>query len=317
MNMTRRGVLSAAVAALLAQSSGCSREASSAGGDQITIHLDESSFLYLPVYFAIDNRYFADEGLRVEVVYDTDAGSIRSALGHSSGSIVAAHPADVVAASQSGGTISVIGQIVGHAPLHVLGPPREAQSIIRFRVPAGGPDSKLYEPWVLGGTSAAADEPPQIIPFESLADIDWQQPADEVLVVGEPASAIGVAAGAQIRRSAARDLSPHCYRVLAMDAADLDAHNDSVKAFLRAMQRAMTALQADPQLAIDTASARFPDLDEALLEPIVIRLLSEEVYPGSVLLSNDAWSQTLADTGHDTQIDTNIRQDSRMLRSNE
>lgn len=317
MNMTRRSVLSAAAVALLVHSSGCSREAASGNGGQITIHLDESSLLYLPVYFAIDNRYFADEGLRVEVKSDTGAGSIRSALGHSSGSIVVAHPADVVAASQIGGTISVIGQLVGHAPLHVLGPPPAAPPVTRLRVPASGPDYELYERWLLAGISTAADEPPQIIPFESPAELDWQQPAEEVFVVGEPASAIGVAAGAQIRRSAARDLSPHCYRVLAIDAADLDAREDTVKTFLRALQRAMTALQAEPQLAIDTASARFPHLDEALLQPIVIRLLSDEICPGSVLLSKDAWSQTLADTGHDTQSDTNIALESRMLLTKE
>jgi NitT/TauT family transport system substrate-binding protein len=273
----------------------------SAENKKVTLSQAFQSMLYLPLYVAIDEGFFAAQG--IDLTKET-AGAPTVALSAviSGSAQFSIHgPEWTAIAASKGAPVNIISNVVNGAAVWIATSPDfkfdsikdvKGQKIITGLMPTtstslfmkllkeNGMDAKTDVEMI---QVAIGTEPGPFVAKQADIAVMYEPGLDQVVAKG-----MKVVLG-----------FPKFYGAYAFSAvtARNDVDPDTAQRVVNAMEMAMRFMAKNQAKTVEIAKKEFPNLDPAVVEAAVTRMLADGVYPPSVDITADALKVSM-----DTQI---------------
>jgi len=115
----------------------------------------------------------------------------------------------------------------------------------------------------------------------------------DIAVDLEPAASVAEANGYRSVLNISKFTAPQAVTGLMVSKTYMNSHADQVQRVVNALQRAITAMYTDPEVALRTARKVFPDLSEKVLSRAVHHMLRDAMYPHSVVIPDEYWQRAI------------------------
>ena len=261
----------------------------------------QSKFLlYLPLYVAQEEGFFAQQGLDIEIKFAGNDDQIFAEVLSGSVDYGMGDPVFTALADEKGGAAKTVAMLITNLAL-------------------AGYTNKAFIPVITKADQLAGlrigSFPAPSTTYTILAGLKRQTPALATMQIVQGAMGTQLALLEAGKTDIATDLEPavaqaesHGYRVvldlekytppqaitgLMVRQETLDHHADQVQRMVNALQQAISAMYRDPLVAYRTAQKLFPDLGKEVTQRAVDHMLRDAVYPRSVVVSDAYWQRTL------------------------
>jgi NitT/TauT family transport system substrate-binding protein len=271
-----------------------------AEGKKVTLSQAFQSMLYLPLYVAIDEGFFTQQGL--DLTKET-AGAPTVALSAviSSAQFSIHGPEWTAIAASKGAPVDIIANVVNGAAVWIATAPDfkfngikdiKGQKIVTGLMPTTS-TSLLMKLLKENGMDAKTDVEMIQVAIGSEPGPFVAKQAD-IAVMYEPGLDQAVAKGMKVVLG-----FPKLYGAYAFSAvtARNDVDPDTAQRLVNGMEMAMRFMAKNEARTVEFAKKEFPTLDPAVVEAAVKRMLADGVYPPSVDITADALKVSM-----DTQI---------------
>ena len=290
-------------AAAISVLASCERPAPS-NQDTETIVINEAlrTLLYLPIYHAIEDGHFEDEGISVDLVTGGTATNAFSAMLSGEADFAIADPMYVPISREQGADTKVVGQIVARIAVWAL---------------SNDPDVSTFDLESIEGSVISTHPRPMTAYTYANArlreigledgngvEILQNRPGTETapffagssnfVVTLEPGTSIAQHQGAHVVYSWPEVLGDRIFTGIMTRQDLIDNRHDTVLATLRAINTAVEDLRNHPEEALATAKVYFSQVDEAILQIAISRLLEESVIPESIFITEESWNSAVS-----------------------
>jgi len=272
-----------------------------AEGKKVTLSQAFQSMLYLPLYVAIDEGFFAQQGLDLTKETAGAPTVALSAVISGSAQFSIHGPEWTAIAASKGAPVNIIANVVNGAAVWIATSPDfkfdgikdiKGQKVITGLMPTTS-TSLFIKLLKENGMDAKTDvEMIQVAIGTEPGPFVAKQAS--VAVMYEPGLDQAVAKGMKVVFG-----FPKTYGAYAFSAvtARNDVDPDIAQRVVNGMEMAMRFMAKDEAKTIEIAKKEFPTLDPLVVEAAVKRMLADGVYPPSVDISADALKISM-----DTQI---------------
>ena len=268
--------------------------------EQVTLNEVAHSIFYAPQYVAIEEGYFADEGIDLTLITGFGADKVLTAMISGEADIGFMGAEATVYAYLEGTADPVVNfaQLTQRAGNFVVG--REKDNSFTWE--------KLKNKEVLGGRKGGMPE----MVFEYVLaqkgidkkDVNINQSIDfgstaaafsggqgDFTVEFEPhATALEQKGDGYVVASLGEESGYVPYTAFSAKKSYLEAHPDTVQAFVNALQRGMEKVsQSTPEEIAKMIALQFPETDEAVLTAIVRRYVEQDTWKTDLIFSEDAF----------------------------
>lgn len=260
------------------------------------------TIVYLPLYHAKDTGCFSRAGLNVEIVTGGTATNAFAALLSKEADIAIADPMYVPIAREKGTQVHVIGQLVGRiAVWGVTKDPRVtslSSETLRGKTIATHPrpmTAYVYTMRAIQDAGLRPDKDVQVLqvkPGSEIVPLLTGQ-ADFALTL-EPNVSRATTQGARVVLSYPQLLGDQIFTGIMTRDDYLRDHRAEAVSLVRCVQQSLGIIRANPAAGIPSARKFFPQLDESILNTAIGRIVSENVMPSSVILSEESWNKAIA-----------------------
>ena len=272
-----------------------------ADGKKVTLSQAFQSMLYLPLYVAIDEGFFAQQGLDLTKETAGAPTVALSAVISGSAQFSIHGPEWTAIAASKGAPVDIIANVVNGAAVWIATAPGvkfdgikdiKGQKVVTGLMPTTS-TSLFIKLLKENGMDAKTDVEMIQVPIGSEPGPFIGKQAD-VAVMYEPGLDQAVAQGMKVVFG-----FPKTYGAYAFSAvtARSDVDPDTAQRVVNGMEMAMRFMAANEAKTIEIAKKEFPNLDPAVVEAAVKRMLADGVYPTSVDITADALKVSM-----DTQI---------------
>jgi NitT/TauT family transport system substrate-binding protein len=263
-----------------------------AEGKKAVISQAFQSMLYLPLYVAIDQGYFAQQGLDLE---KQTAGSPTVALNAviSKSADFSLHgPEWTAIAASKGAPVHIIANVVNGAAVWIAAAPDfkfdsvkdlKGQKIVTGTMPTTS-TSLFIKLLKENGMDANSDVEMIQVPIGTEPGPFIAQQA-KVAVMYEPGLDQVVAKGMKVVLGFPKLYGPYAFSAI---TARTDVDPDSAQRLVKGLEMAMRFMPANEARTIEIAKTEFPNLDPVVVEAAVKRMIADAVYPTSVDITADA-----------------------------
>src|ERR1700749_750484 len=295
MSLTSRVARAAALVALLLSAPAL------AEGKKVTLSQAFQSMLYLPLYVAIDEGFFTQQGL--DLTKETaGAPTVALSAGISGSAQFSIHgPEWTAIAASKGAPVDIIANVVNGAAVWIATTPDckfdsikdiKGQKVVTGLMPTTS-TSLFMKLLKENGMDAKTDVDmiPVAIGSEPGPFIGKQA---DVAVLYEPGLDQAVAKGMKVVFGFPKSSGPYAFSAV---TARKDVDPDTAQRVVNGMEMAMRFMAKEPAKTVEIAKKEFPTLDAAVVEAAVKRMLADAVYPSSVDISAEALKVAM-----DTQI---------------
>jgi NitT/TauT family transport system substrate-binding protein len=272
-----------------------------ADNKKVTLSQAFQSMLYLPLYVAIDEGFFTAQG--IDLIKET-AGAPTVALSAviSGSAQFSIHgPEWTAIAASKGAPVNIISNVVNGAAVWIATSPDfkfdsikdvKGQKVITGLMPTTS-TSLFMKLLKENGMDAKSDVEMIQVAIGTEPGPFVAKQAD-IAVMYEPGLDQAVAKGMKVVLG-----FPKFYGAYAFSAvtARSDVDPDTAQRVVNAMEMAMRFMAANEAKTVEIAKKEFPNLDPAVVEAAVKRMLADGVYPPSVDITADALKVSM-----DTQI---------------
>ena len=272
-----------------------------AEGKKVTLSQAFQSMLYLPLYVAIDEGFFAQQGLDLTKETAGAPTVALSAVISGSAQFSIHGPEWTAIAASKGAPVDIIANVVDGAAVWIATTPDfkfESIKDIKGRKVVTGlmptTSTSLFMKLLKeNGMDAKTDVEMIQVPIGSEPGPFIGKQAD-VAVMYEPGLDQAVAKGMKVVFG-----FPKTYGAYAFSAvtARNDVDSDTAQRVVNGMEMAMRFMASNEAKTVEVAKREFPNLDPAVVEAAVKRMLADGVYPKSVDITADALKVSM-----DTQI---------------
>ena len=303
--MKTKKVMAAILAVLLAAGAltGCGNAEQTNGPKKTRVVLNEvaHSLFYAPMYVAIEEGYFEEEGLDLTLVTGFGADKVLTALISGEADIGFMGAEASIYACQEGATDPAVNfaQLTQRAGNFLVA--REEMPDFKWE--------DLKGKKVLGGRKGGMPE----MVFEYIlkqynmdptGDLSIDQSIDfgstaaafsggqgDFTVEFEPhATALEQKGDGYVVASLGEESGYVPYTAFSAKKSYLEAHPDTVQAFVNALQRGMEKVsQSTPEEIAKMIALQFPETDEAVLTAIVRRYVEQDTWKTDLIFSEDAF----------------------------
>ena len=268
---------------------------------KVTVNEAARTLLYIPIYYALENGYFRDAGLDVQIVTGGSATAAFAAMVSGEAEFSVADPMYVPIAQEKGGDARVVAQVVGR--IAVWGTVKDPTINV-----TGAAD-------VRGKRIATHQKPMTAYTYtvKWLRDAGLDPDKDVTLVTGAPGSEIAalmagqadvmfslepntsrvVLQGGKVIYSFPQVLGDQIFTGLMTKESFAKQNRVVVESVINALQRALNELHTNPDKGLPAAKKFFSQIDEPVLRAALQRITSEEVLPKSVLVSEESWNKAI------------------------
>ena len=269
-----------------------------AAGKKVVLSQAFQSMLYLPLYVAIDQGFFTAQGLDLD---KETAGSPTVALNAviSKSAEFSLHgPEWVAIAASKGAAVHIIANVVNGAAVWIAATPDfkftsvkdlKGEKVVTGTMPTTS-TSLFMKLLKENGMDANTDVDMIQVPIGTEPGPFIAQQA-KVAVMYEPGLDQVVAKGMKVVLGFPKLYGPYAFSAI---AARNDVDPDSAQRLVKGLEMAMRFMPANEARTIEIAKSEFPNLDPAVVEAAVKRMIAEHVYPKSVDISADALKVSMA-----------------------
>jgi NitT/TauT family transport system substrate-binding protein len=272
-----------------------------AEGKKVTLSQAFQSMLYLPLYVAIDEGFFTQQGLDLTKETAGAPTVALSAVISGSAQFSIHGPEWTAIAASKGAPVGIIANVVNGAAVWIATSPDfkfdslkdiKGQKVITGLMPTTS-TSLFMKLLKENGMDAKTDVEMIQVAIGSEPGPFIGKQAD-VAVMYEPGLDQAVAKGMKVVFG-----FPKTYGAYAFSAvtARSDVDPDTAQRLVNGMETAMRFMASNEAKTVEIAKKEFPNLDPAVVEAAVKRMLADGVYPKSVDITADALKVSM-----DTQI---------------
>lgn len=263
---------------------------------------------YLPLYAAIHEGYFEDEGLDVEVVTATGGAHVTTVVSGDAWGNIAGPDSNALANIDSNDPIVSVVNVVNRANVYLMAGGDTP--------PAGASEEELAA-YLEGKTIAAGryGGSPNLLTrylimelgMEPGKDVLLEEPADASAVVSlvENGQA-DIANGAEpqiydgIEKGVWKEpfygfpsLGDYPYSVISVKQSTIDEDPETVQKFVTAITKALKAVDEDEELAMRVLKKEFPTTEEASLQASLDRAYADELWSKDGYITEEATDKTM------------------------
>lgn len=281
-----------AAVALAACGGSAGSAGSSSGGDKLVVAEPVHSLGYLPLYVAIEEGFFEDEGLDVEAVTLQGGGAHTNAVltGQAWAFIGGPEHNAFAAARDNAVVVKAISNVVNRGNVYLVAEPGtdpvdDLGSFLKGKTIVTGAAGGTPHSITMYLLEQAGLENGEDVTLVESADASaplaiMKQGKAQVAVVSEPVLGQGVAEGvwSEPVYNVPAELGPYAYSTINVREDSYTEDPETVEAFVRAMQRALELVRDDEPRALEIAKAEFPTLDDAVLEETIDRALADDIW---------------------------------------
>jgi NitT/TauT family transport system substrate-binding protein len=259
------------------------------------------SMLYLPLYVAIDEGFFTQQG--VDLTKETaGAPSVALSAVISGSAQFSIHgPEWTAIAASKGAPVDIIANVVNGAAVWIATTPDfkftgvkdlKGQKIVTGLMPTTS-TSLFIKLLKENGMDAKTDVDMIQVAIGSEPGPFIAKQAD-VAVMYEPGLDQAVAKGMKVVLGFPKSYGPYAFSAV---TARKDVDPDTAQRVVNGMEMAMRFMAKEQDKTVEIAKKEFPTLDPVVVEAAVKRMLADAVYPSSVDISAEALKVAM-----DTQI---------------
>ncbi len=259
------------------------------------------SMLYLPLYVAIDKGFFTDQGLDLTKETAGAPSVALSAVISGSAQFSLHGPEWTAIAASKGAPVDIIANVVNGAAVWIATTPDfkfesvkdlKGQKIVTGLMPTtstslfmkllkeNGMDPKTDVELI---QVALGSEPGPFLAKQANVAVMYEPGLDQV-----------VAKGMKVVLGFPKAYGPYAFSAI---SARADVDPDIAQRLVNGLEMSMRFIAANPAETVEIAKKELPNLDPAVVEAAVKRMIAEKVYPSSVDITADALKVAM-----DTQI---------------
>jgi NitT/TauT family transport system substrate-binding protein len=259
------------------------------------------SMLYLPLYVAIDEGFFTQQG--VDLTKETaGAPSVALSAVISGSAQFSIHgPEWTAIAASKGAPVDIVANVVNGAAVWIATSPDfkftgikdiKGQKVVTGLMPTTS-TSLFIKLLKENGMDAKTDVDMIQVAIGSEPGPFVAKQAD-IAVMYEPGLDQVVAKGMKVVLGFPKSYGPYAFSAV---TARKDVDPDTAQRVVNGMEMAMRFMAKEPAKTVEIAKKEFPTLDATVVEAAVKRMLADAVYPSSVDISAEALKVAM-----DTQI---------------
>lgn len=304
MNMKRLFCLLTVLALVL----GCAA-ASAEGLRSLTVTEPVHLIGYLPLYTAIHEGYFAEEGLDVTVVQATGGAHVTAVVSGDAFAVIGGVDSNCLANQGNSDPVTAIVNCVNRANVYLfarkgLAPASDSRedmaaflkgkTIIAGRY-GGSPN--LLTRYLLRQVGLDPDKDVTLIENadESTVTAMLQHGQGDIGNGGEPQISEGITAGIWEEPFVKfPDLGDYSYSVIGVRRSTIEKDPETCQAFVRAMLKALRAVQEDHELAARILELEFPTLTPEGREAALTRAWEDHLWSGDGIITPQAVETNMA-----------------------
>lgn len=259
----------------------------------------EKYLIYLPLYVAMEQGYFKKHGLDIKLKFSGNDDQVFATVIKGDAAFGIGDPVFAAIAQEKGFPARVIGTLVSgvaiwgvtkNKDMKVIEDPSELAGLRIGTFPEPSTNYTLIKNLIqkenLQGTKII-----QSAIGSEIALLESDE-ADIVMQI-EPLASISESKGYKIVYSSPKFHGKFAFTGITTTKDYLDANKNIALGFIKALDEAMQASHANPQLSIDVAVKLFPNLDRKVIESAINRMLKEETYPKHVAVDKEGWDNAI------------------------
>lgn len=261
----------------------------------------ERYLIYLPLYIAIEEGYFAREGLDVSLIFTGNDDQTFAAVVGGSAQFGVGDPAFAAISNEKGLPAKVIATVVGGVAIWGV---TKNERVRELRAPADlaglrigtfpSPSTNYTLMKALLEQDPATHKDTKIVEADIGAQIALlESGAADLAMVLEPAASVAERQGYRVVYSSPRFHGPFVFTGVTTTDQYLKGHRGTAQKFVNALQNASRAAHRDRAIAVRVAKKLFSTLEPEVVEKAVGRMLDEQTLPSDVAISERAWQALL------------------------
>ncbi|RKJ49967.1 ABC transporter substrate-binding protein [Butyricicoccus sp. 1XD8-22] len=264
---------------------------------------------YLPVYAAIHEGYFAEEGLEVEIITATGGGHVTTVVSGEVWGNIGGPESNQMANNGSPDPIVSVVNVANRANVYLM-----AQTGLEVPDPS---DEEAFAEFLKGKTISAHRyggslnvltrwlllelglDPEKDVVLEELAD-----PAAAISLVESGKAQIANGAEPQIKDGLAKgvwdepfykftDLGDYPYSVISVRKSTIDEDPETVQKFVNAVIKGLKAINEDRALAEEIFMKEFPTSDETSMKAALDRAFEDELWSKDGFITEESLALTM------------------------
>ncbi|WP_445487855.1 ABC transporter substrate-binding protein [Niallia sp. 03133] len=258
---------------------------------------------YLPLYTAIREGYFKEEGLDVQVITATGGAHVTSVVGGDAWGNIGGPESNQMANNGSSDPIQSVVNVVNRANVYLMADTKQtltdtskkglADFLKNKTIAAGrfGGSPNLLTRWLL-----------MDLGLDPQKDVKLEEPADASAVVSlvesgqadmangaEPQITEGVKKGVWGEPFYSfTSLGDYPYSVLSVKKSTIDKDPETVKSFVKAMLKALKAVDEDHELAMKILKEEFPSTAEESLKAALDRAYADSLWSKDGMITEES-----------------------------
>jgi len=261
----------------------------------------ERYLIYLPLYVAMEERFFDQQKLKVGLKFTGNDDQTFAVVIQGGAQFGIGDPAFAAISRERGFQGKVVATVVGGVAIWGLTNNdkvpviTKAEELAGLRVgtfPEPSTNYTLMKELIASRPDVLKDTTIVQAPIGSQIALLEAGKADIAMEL-EPATSISESKGYRVVYSSPKFHGPFAFTGVTVTENLTKTDADLVQNFVTALERAVVACHEDPNIAARVGKKLFANLDATVIEKAVGRMLDEDTFPEHVLVSDEAWQNTL------------------------
>lgn len=277
------------------------KTAEAADANTVTINQAVKTLTYLPLYIALHQGYFEEEGVNVKLDTGGSGSTSFSAVLGGSADFSIQDPVFSPKSHMKGGDGVIVAGVMNAPAEYIVG--KDATPLTddlhqlegRKVIVSPEPDSTwAFMTYLISKNNLKNVELVNVSIGNELPAVAAGQ-ADYAVVAEPNASKATMQQGLHEVYSFPKDSgwSPYAFSSLTSTRKYVDAHPKETQAVVSAFDKACKYLYENPDKAIEIGQKEFPDMDKDIVKSAISHAIEMKAYPESALVTEKAWSNAM------------------------
>ena len=280
----------------------------------------EKFLLYLPLYIAMEENYFQENGIDIKLVFAGNDDQVFATVAGGSADFGVGDPVFTAIAQERGfraKTVAMLIRKLGNTgytnkpDIDFVKKPEELANLRIGSLPKPSTTFTLldeikrnYKEQLKNTQIVQAGMGGQLALLES-GQVD-------IAIDLEPAVSRLEAKGYRVVFNLNEHIDPQVITGLMTTEDTISRRPKVVQAMVNGLEKALTTLTHSPEIGVSVARKLFPELSPEIIDRAVKRMISKGVYPESTVIMDSYWQRTLKtrlDSGqlkHDQTLETSV-----------
>jgi NitT/TauT family transport system substrate-binding protein len=259
------------------------------------------SLLYLSLYVGKHEGIFEENNINLTNIRSAGSGPTALASVLSGEAQFSVHgPEHVGFAKEKGGDAKAVSAVANSAPVWVL-----ANKGVKFESPADLKGKRIIVGLAPGTSNTLLKRLLQDNGLDYTKDVKVTEVQNgselgpvlageaDIAVAYQPQVEQGVSQGLELIYDFTKDYPEYAFSTFNTSQKLIDENPDLVKRFVKSMNKSLVLMHKDPEIAKKVAREEFPQLDGAVVDDAVQRMIDSNVYPETVKITEAAFKNAI------------------------